>query len=536
MQTIPTRRFLVALLVLLGTLSVQTSFAIDGETTVVIPPGTTSHSITYGGTTLVSYEPPEHGNLIPVNQGFDYEPNDSFWAVGHDTVLIEIADNTGVNKTYRYILAAGSLTQQGNTVYATTPQEPGVIYQPWTALAPVVPGTVAPNAFELDVDLTDPDPPKLFIDDPNGSGHQQTSEHVVNVTVDDLDLSQFPLLRSDDELPFFEVRQGVNVIVDLRARFDTSRLVWQVRAFSDEQNATTMDYFDVTPGFYQAKLVRWGTLLGDSGADFYLNNQKMATIHNLPFLLDSLITYELALEQSPAHAGMVMYFEEPVLITGTVHDDPATRLTSDSFDADSSGTPAVSPDWDTVVGAPYLSFSPQTLAGAGDQLDIDLSAVPHWEHAYVRQEFLTDPLTNYKTRFWMDTSLMNIPEGHVMRMVYGCRDSETDWCVDFRLFLKRTNGQLELGLDVWENGGILHTLYAPITDGPNVIELQYETSQSTSVATGWVEMWANGTSVGTLRGLDNHLFTIEDVRFGTLHTSSMVTGTFSLDEILTWTH
>lgn len=531
MQTLALRHS-VALFVFLGIFWTQASFAIDGETTVVVPPGTTSFYITYGGSTLDSYEPPEHGNLVPVNRGFDYEPSDSFWAIGHDIVLMEVTHRSGVTATYRYILAAGSLAKADNAVYATTPQEPGIIWQPWVAQAPIVPGTVNPDAYLLDVDPTDPQPSMLSTEPPNTSGHQQTSEHVVNVTVDDLDFNYFPMIQPDNEITFYRLKQGQTTILELRAHFDFAKLRWQIKPFSS--SGTAMSYVDVTPGFYQTKLVRWGTP-GDSGADFFINGQLMGTITNLPFLLVAPITHELALDQSPEHAGLVMHFEDPVLVTGTAHSDPATRLASDSFDAGSSGTPAVSTDWDVVEGAAYMSFSPQTLAGTGDQLDIDMGAVPHWEHSYVRQEFLSDPLTNYKARFWMDTSQLNIPEGHVMRMIYACRDSETDWCVDFRLFLTRTNGQLEIGLDVWEDGGVIHTLTAPISAGAQVVELQYETSPSTAVATGWVELWVGGVSVGTVRGLDNHNFTIEDMRFGTLYTSSTITGTFSLDELLTWT-
>ena len=530
MQTIATRHFLVALFVLLGTLlSAQTSFAIDGEISVVIEPGTDSHFVSYGGALLVDFEPPEHGNLIPANNGFHYEPNETFWAVGHDIVLMEVTLRSGLDKTFRYILAAGSLTLDGNTVYSTNPNDPG----DWNSTAPMVPGTVDPNAYEVDVDPNNPQPPMMSIDDPNASGHQQTSEHVVNVTVDDLDFNRFPNLPSNNEITYYKVRQGSDIILELRAHFDQARSVWQVKAYGE--GGSSMNYIDVTQGFYQTKLVRWGKPGGESGANFYINNQHLGSITGLSYLLTAPITYELALDQSPAHAGMFMRFEDPLVTTGIVHGDLASRKASDSFDGESAGSQTVSTDWDVVEGATYMSFSPQTLAGNGDQLDIDLGAVPHWEHAYVRQNFSPNPLSNYKMRFWMDTSQVNIPEGHVMRMVYACRDSETDWCVDFRLFLTRTNGQLELGLDVWDDGGVAQTLTTPIAEGPQVVELQYETSQSATVATGWVEMWVDGLSVGTFQGLSNYHFTIEDIRIGTLYTSSTITGTFSLDEIITWT-
>lgn len=526
------RRFQIALFVALALLLSGAAFGIGSETTILIEPGTEQTLISLGSFTAASYEQPQFGDVVPVGNGFLYLPNAEFWAVGHDILIIEVNHRGEGTVSHRVILTTSNLSFENNTVYTTQTQHPDIPGEPWTLQnVNIVPGLVYPNAFEMFVDLNNPATPKMIVDDDNEAGHQQTSEHVVNVTVDDLDLPN-PDLSLDNSVTFYRLFQGSTLIAAIEAHFDLQHDVWQVRPVRGD-GQSNIQYTDVPPGFYEVKLVRWGTA-GNSGADFYINNQLIGTLTGLPFLTVGVMSYELMLEQTEEHDGLIMRFENPVVVTGTEHVGSGTRLAYSTFGSDPSNIQSVTTEWDLVEGDEYMNLSPQSLAGPGNQIDIDLEAIPDWEHAFLRQDFVAAPLSHYKARFWMDPTFLNLPEGIVLHLFYGCRDAAASQCADLRLKLHRVNNQLHVKLHVWEDDGTLHTISQPITETPHWIELRYETSAASHVSTGWAELWVNGVSAGSVETLDNHDSKIEKVRFGTYLTMPQVTGTLSLDEIYTW--
>ena len=528
MQAFTARQVQIALFILLSLLISQALFGT--EINIVVEPGTDSVDINVGGVIVASYEDPLYGVLTPVAHGFTYQPNDEFWDVGHDVVMVEVSTRGGAEER-RYILAAGGLSLANNAVYAMQSQGPGIFHQPWVSeYVATVPGEANTNAYEM---LVDPDNgffPNLSIDDQNDAGHQQTSEHVVNVTVDDLDLNKVPL-ETIDTVVFYRIQQGINIIAEIEARYNNSHNVWQVRPRRGN-GTSNLQYTDVAPGLYEVKLVRYA-LPGQSGANFYIDDHFVGALTGLPGLSVAPITASVIAEQTPEYDGLIMRFENPLVVTGTTLVDTGSRLASSDFGSDINGIQSVN-TWDVIEGQSYMSFSPQTLAGSGQQLDIDMGAIPHWEHAYLREDFVSDPLSKYKARFWMDPTALNMPEGGSVRVVYGCRNSAASWCVDFRLGLTKVNGQLELNLYTWEDNGTMHTINYPISNAPQWIEIQYETSAAAAVATGWAELWVGGVSAGRAQNLANYNSKLEDVRFGTNYTAVQVTGTLSLDEIYSW--
>lgn len=510
--------------------------AIDVTVTHILPPGTTSQSIDINhARNVVEFELPLHGTLVPTSEGFDYLPDASFWDVGHDVVLLRVTSGRPTTSAMmRVELTAGTLSLEDNPVYSSTPI-PGVISQPWSAYSPlenelvIVDGVVADTAFQMTVDNDATDHPHLTVIHDNTAGHQQASEHRVDVSVDDLDIRTWP--QEINEFSFYEVTQNGQTLVELKAKFDRARGIWQIRP--DAFSGTDLAPIDINPGYYRVKLVRWGTV-GDAGADFYINNQFLGSIKGLPLFTLGPIVHQLTLTETQQHDGLRMRFEDPTLTVGQSFVDSATRLIYDSFDTNEFGN--VRANWDHIEGADHIDLSNQTIAGIGKQVDLDLGSVPHWEHAYFRQDYQANPLNNYKARFWIDPTHLNIPEGNMVRVVYGCTVSATDYCVDFRLQLSKVNGELKLSLHTWDDVAGTQVIETPMTQEPHYVEFQYHTAAAPGVPTGWAKLWVDGTAVGSSEGLDNFSKKVQDVRFGSNYTSVLVTGVLSFDEIETWTY
>ncbi len=499
---------------------------------VIIAPGTESQTITMPtGATIVSYEDPLHGTLLPTAGGFDYFPNPSFWAVGRDILIVEVtAGRPETPGTQHFNLVAGALSPSDNMVYSTSHQAVGGLNQPWTFYKPfdnpilIVPGVVAPLAYQMSVDSSASEQPEMVVIHDNTAGHQQTSEHTVNVSVDDLDIRRFP--QPGSELSFYSIQQNDDIIVELKAQYDSNHQVWQVRPWAPGN--TSFVPTDIHPGYHSVKLVRWGTL-GASGADFYVNGQNLGTINNLPLMDTGPEIHTLTQTETAEYDGLRMRFEEPSIIVGQNLSDLSTILQNDSFDEVLTNS-----TWDQVVGQSYLSTSPQTLTGTGQQLDIDLGSIPHWEHAYVRQDYLTEPLDNLSSRLWLDPSQVTLPEGGHLRIVYGCTNSAADWCVSFRLLLVKENGAHELRLYSWDDVGGEHIISTPFSLEPHFVEIQFKTGVAPGLPTGWAKLWVDGTAVGASNQLDNANKKVEDVRIGTNYTSVTSTGILSIDELEIW--
>lgn len=511
------------------------SFAAPSESFIIVAPGTESQPIDLGSQTVVgSYEEPLHGTLVATSYGFDYYPEPSFWAAGHDVVILETVKGlSSVSGTLRIVLTAGALSFEHNAVYSTEQLTPNIFVQPWTFHSPTgneieeVPGVLAGTAYRLSVLNGLGDQPRLSVQHPNSAGHQQTAEYNVDVSVDDIDGPYFPL--STDELSFFKVTQNQQILVELRAHFSHLEQVWKIRP-SSPLSPTPFPPVTVNEGFHRVKLVRWGTI-GASGADFYINGQNLGTLHGLPLMGLGPELHELTLTETDEHAGLKMRFESPIIVAGQNLVDPAKRQIYESFP---SG--AVSHAWSQVDGQSFMGFSKQALSGDGYQIDMDLGSVPHWQHIYLRQDYLSDPLRDFKARFWMDPSLLNLPEGNSVRLVYGCTNSAANYCVDFRLLLSRVNGELKLALHTWDDAGGTQVISSTITQDAHFIEFHYHTADAPGIPTGWAKLWIDGNAVGVSEGLNNANKKVEDVRFGSNYTASTVTGILSFDELETWTY
>lgn len=521
----------VLLTILAGSAGAQFTGSFLHNTEIVIAPGTEIQEIPISALhSVASYEDPLHGTVVPTSNGFNYYPNPSFWAVGRDTMIVEVTSGRQNQGTIRFKLIVGALDPAENMVYSTSVQGLGGFSQPWIFYSPIdnpietVTGTVAPLAYQMSLDTSVEDQPKMIVIHDNTAGHQQTSEHTVNISVDDLDIRKIPQLGS--ELSFYRITQNNQIVVELKAQYDFLNRVWKVRPTTPGNNTFVPEEFH--PGYHPVKLVRWGTP-GASGADFYIGERNVGTLHNLPLMGLGPEIHELTQTQTEEYDGLRMRFEEPKIVVGQSLSDPSDVLQNDTFD-----DILTNPSWDQVVGATYLSTSPQTLAGTGEQLDIDLGSIPHWQHAYVRQDYLTEPLDNFNSRFWLDPSLVDLPEGGHLRIVYGCTNSAADWCVSFRLLLVKENGAYELRLYSWDDVGGEHLISTPFSMEPHYVEIQFRTGVAPGLPTGWAKLWVDGTAVGSSTQLDNANKKVEDVRIGTNYTASTSTGTLSIDELVIW--
>lgn len=509
--------------------------SLNPETRFVVLPGTTSHAVALPpGAVVNTFEEPLHGTLVHTGQGFDYLPSASFWDVGNDAFIVDLLfPLIGSSSTYRYSFTAGALALDTNAVFSNTIDDPSISTLPWEKhhaganKVVEVPGIVADIAYAITIDSQNSIQPSLKVPDDGTAGHQGAAEHRVDVSVDDLGTIG-GITGTSQEFPFYRVSQNNQTLIQINAFFSDGG--WFVRP--ETPGPQTMAPIAVDIGLHRMKLVRWHNP-GGQGADFYINDHLIGTLTDLPVLTLSPVSHEILVASTDEYDDLVMRFEDPLLVTGGSFVEGSERLIYDGFPGTTFTGSSV---WDQVVGAAHMNTSPQTLAGSGQQLDIDMGSVPHWQHAYLRQDYLAAPLSRFNTRFWMDPSLLNMPEGGSVRLVYGCTNSAANYCVDFRLGLTKTNGGLELNLYSWEDDGTLHTVSTPIAQGPQFVEIRYQTAVAPGVPTGWAQLWVDGTLVGTSDHLDNFNRKVEDVRIGSNYTAGSITGILSLDEIETWAY
>jgi len=191
MRRLPSfRNYATTALAVFGTallLDAGAAAAQETEITVVVPPGAGSAELTVpAGSTVAGTYGPFHGDLIPTQDGFLYEPGESFWRAGSDLTLVYAQRPTTLMRV-RWV--AGETGLDGPVAAMTDPGHGQ--WQPWQLVSPpenpivVIDGVVADHAYRLEAPETGTPPSQIAVSvqDPaggegEGCGEQGPAERV----------------------------------------------------------------------------------------------------------------------------------------------------------------------------------------------------------------------------------------------------------------------------------------------------------------------------------------------------------------------
>jgi hypothetical protein len=97
--------------------------------------------------------------------------------------------------------------------------------------------------------------------------------------------------------------------------------------------------------------------------------------------------------------------------------------------------------------------------------------------------------------------------------------------------LKRQGGAYSLETRVRRNDGTrADTGFVPISDGPHVVELDWQRATGPGVSDGLLEMWIDDTFAALLVGIDNDLSYVDFARLGALAIKTGAAGTLYFDQ------
>jgi hypothetical protein len=150
------------------------------------------------------------------------------------------------------------------------------------------------------------------------------------------------------------------------------------------------------------------------------------------------------------------------------------------------------------------------------------------------QDDTPDHETRYRARFYVDGRNFDPGEaiGQFRQHIFlAFQESPLKRLV--LIILKRQNNQYSIAAQVRRDDDTLAmTPFAPLGSQVNFVELDWQRASAPGANDGRLELWANGTSVATLTGLDNDERSIDFVRLGAVSVKAGASGTLLFDEFV----
>jgi hypothetical protein len=526
------QRTATTLLAVFGTALLLTTGAAEAqetEVTLVVPPGAGSAELTVPvGSMVTGTYGPFHGDLTPTQDGFLYQPGESFWQTGSDLTFVYTQRPTTLMRV-RWV--AGATGLDGPVAAMTDPGHGQ--WQPWQLVSPpenpivVTGGVVADHAYRMEALDTGPQPQmSVSVQGPAGGEGTYTTSDVV-VVIDDIELNR-SLLKESDTIVFYRVTEGMDVVLEMEVGWNAQAQTWQVRPTSPLDQSAPFALLDTD--YNRLRLVRWSQD-GQGGARLTVNDVLTASIGVDPHLPSAASTHEIVAEPlTQPTAGLVLTFEDPVVRTSGVVTELADRDLHDSF----TGGPG--PGWVALGLISAMDTAPQELPGPGDQLEIDLGLFSPGQSTYTEKTnfIATSEVAprGHTFRFWVDPSAAVLLADSPLTLLAGC--PATGPCNGLRVLLEETGGGLEVAVSAARDDGTIALVNTPVTTAPHLVEVRLRNAVVPGSDTGWVELWVDGTLAGHAERIVNHGRQVETLRFGALGVPAGVGGVLALDDFEAW--
>jgi hypothetical protein len=145
---------------------------------------------------------------------------------------------------------------------------------------------------------------------------------------------------------------------------------------------------------------------------------------------------------------------------------------------------------------------------------------------------LSGPAPQYRARFYFDPNSISMTDGnaHYLFIGYDAVASPSPAAV-FNVDFRYSTGSYQIRLRQQDDSqATLSTGWVTITDGPHMIEMQWQAATAVGANNGAIAIWIDGVQRGSLSGLDNDTRRIERVRLGAASGVDAGTiGTYYLD-------
>ena len=181
----------------------------------------------------------------------------------------------------------------------------------------------------------------------------------------------------------------------------------------------------------------------------------------------------------------------------------------------------------TTDGTDLRSTAPAAMAGTA----FGLEALVNDTNSLFVQDDTPVLESRYRARLYFDPNGFDPGEGqsHFRTRIFIVFDPSGFRTIT--LVLKRQAGAYSVETRVRRDDGTrADTGFLPISDGPHVIEFNWQRAAGPGASDGTLEMWIDGTSSATLTGIDNDLSSVDSARMGALSVKTGAAGTLYFDE------
>jgi len=238
-------------------------------------------------------------------------------------------------------------------------------------------------------------------------------------------------------------------------------------------------------------------------------------------IADGNVAYTIA--TAPAVSGDPLYTGvDPADVAATNNDDEAADLLfKDGFD---SG--------DLLRWSSSRNVGGRLAVAAAAALDgaFGLSANVTDTNALYVQDDTPAAETRYRSRFLLDPNgfLPGPGTGAVTVRVFNAFQGTSTRMIT--IVLRRRQGQYAVQAQaVLDNGTVVSTPFANVTDAPHAIEFDWRRATAAGTNDGSLQLWIDGGAAATLGGLDNDTTRIDMARLGPQNLQSGASGTLLFD-------
>jgi len=238
-------------------------------------------------------------------------------------------------------------------------------------------------------------------------------------------------------------------------------------------------------------------------------------------IADGNVAYTIA--TAPAVSGDPLYTGvDAADVAATNNDDEAADLLfKDGFD---SG--------DLLRWSSSRNVGGRLAVAAAAALDgaFGLSANVTDTNALYVQDDTPAAETRYRSRFLLDPNgfLPGPGTGAVTVRVFNAFQGTSTRMIT--IVLRRRQGQYAVQAQaVLDNGTVVSTPFANVTDAPHAIEFDWRRATAAGTNDGSLQLWIDGGAAATLGGLDNDTTRIDMARLGPQNLQSGASGTLLFD-------
>ncbi len=187
-----------------------------------------------------------------------------------------------------------------------------------------------------------------------------------------------------------------------------------------------------------------------------------------------------------------------------------------------------------VPGAGSISATQAAALNAGFGLEVSLAGSAHaFAYFDFNQSGSFEPEKNtFQASFLLDPNSIALQRaGHVI-----LSGVEAGVTTVFQLRFRHNGGNYQVRLDTWDDSGAFATTpaWVDLIDGKQRLAIEWRAANRPGANNGLIRLHLNNALAGETTGLDNDAAEVNRIRFGAVGASSLLNGSYYLDDFRSW--